>query len=214
MGANDDGRIGDGTTMQRTSPVAVLGVVGATALVLGHRHACVILGDRTVRCWGNNSAGQLGDGTMTNRSTPVAVAGLSDVVELSLGNSHSCARLMDGTARCWGRNGSGELGDGTMANSPTPVAVNGLTDVAQIAVGDYHTCARTSPGGAVYCWGANGMGQLGDGTGRNRLVPTRVSGLAAATGIALAAGKSCAILSGGELWCWGRFPGTPTLALP
>jgi alpha-tubulin suppressor-like RCC1 family protein len=57
-----------------------------------------------------------------------------------------------------------------------PVEIEGLTDVVEIAVASDHDCARTR-GGAVWCWGANRNGQLGDGTTTDRIAPVEVTGL-------------------------------------
>ncbi len=72
-----------------------------------------------------------------------------------------------------------------------------------VAAGERHTCAAIS-GGGVRCWGANGFGQLGDGTTTQQLTPTVVSTLTN-TVAALAAGgnHTCAISSAGGAKCWG-----------
>jgi alpha-tubulin suppressor-like RCC1 family protein len=73
-----------------------------------------------------------------------------------------------------------------------------------ITVGSNHTCALTA-GGAVYCWGANASGQLGDGTTTSRSDPRAVVGLAGAMFTYVAAGDShtCAVASNGVAYCWG-----------
>ena len=140
----------------------------------GYKHSCALMGDSTVKCWGDNSTGQLGDGTTTNRPRPKTVPGLSGVTQLSLGDGHSCALLSDGTVKCWGKNYSGQLGDGTALSRNNPAPVSGLTGAIQISLGWYHSCALLT-GGSVKCWGVNSRGQLGDGTSTDRSMASRSS---------------------------------------
>lgn len=78
-----------------------------------------------------------------------------------------------------------------------------MTGVTEIAAGALHTCAHQS--GVVSCWGSNVNGALGDGTAGNaRAVPRRVSGLpAGVVQVTAGGGHSCALTSGGDIWCWG-----------
>jgi hypothetical protein len=75
-GFNGEGELGDGTMMDRATPVVVQGLSGAVQIVAGGVHSCARFGDGTVKCWGGNYNGELGDGTTTQRSTPVVVRGL------------------------------------------------------------------------------------------------------------------------------------------
>jgi alpha-tubulin suppressor-like RCC1 family protein len=162
------------------------------------------LSNGTVECWGQTVTGQTG-------LSPAVVPGLSGGVQSisgsdgrGIGVENACAQLADGTAKCWGSNQWGELGDGTTNASPTAVLVKGLSGASAIATGGTHSCALIA-GGAVRCWGDNSQGELGIGIiGKpDAGAPTNVSGLTGA--IAVSAGQyfSCAILSSGEVDCWG-----------
>src|SRR6185503_4582422 len=99
---------------------------------------------------------------------PVQVVNLdSGVTQVVTGYWHACA-LKDGGVYCWGNNQSKQLGNNSSAvdsQVPVPVAdcsptCGGLdTGVRALVAGNHHTCALK--GGAVYCWGLNGKGQLG-----------------------------------------------------
>ena len=209
-GNNNHGQLGDGTTTQRLTPVAVAGLgSGVHALASGGDHSCAVTTAGAVFCWGDNVAGQVGDGTNTLRNTPVQVTGLgSGVQAISLGYYHSCALNTAGAVSCWGYDGVGSLGDGSTGDANharlTPVPVVGLgSGVRAIAAGYEHTCALTTAG-AVQCWGWNVGGQLGDGTKTQRLSPVPVAGLSSGVQ-ALAGGvyHTCALVTVGSVYCWG-----------
>ena len=74
-GDNSVGQLGDGTTTNRATPVAVLGGLGFTGVGAGEGHTCGVTVDGVAYCWGGNSQGQLGTGNVSYSSAPVKVAG-------------------------------------------------------------------------------------------------------------------------------------------
>jgi len=206
-GSGTDGRLGDGNGTAALTPVSVSGLLsGVVAVTAGFRHTCALTSAGAVQCWGGNTS-EIGDGATGGRQTPVAVSGLgSGVVAIDAGPSHTCAVTSSGAVWCWGENSDGRLGDGTSTTQNTPAPVNGLTSgVAAVAPGNWHSCAVTEAG-AVKCWGWNEDGQLGDGTTTWRVTPVPVSGLGSGVTAVSASseGHTCALTSGGAVWCWGR----------
>ncbi|MFN7725672.1 MAG: PKD domain-containing protein [Rubrivivax sp.] len=205
-GLNGSGQVGDGSNINRSTPVAVSGLAsGVVAISAGWEHMCALTSAGTVKCWGAGSNGQLGQGSIANSRTPVDVVGLpSGVVAISTGAYHSCALTSAGTVRCWGANFSGQLGNGTTSSSTTPVAVLGLEAgaVALDAFGE-HSCAITSARGLL-CWGLGTSGQLGNAGNLNSAVPLAVSGLSSGVA-AVNAGSyhTCALTQAGAVKCWG-----------
>jgi alpha-tubulin suppressor-like RCC1 family protein len=208
-GWNVYGQLGDGTTIDRHSPVDVVGLgSGVSQIHVGMFNACALTTVGGVKCWGENNAGQVGDGTTTERLTPTDVVGLtSGVADLSPsgGHAHNCVVTLAGGAKCWGWNHFGQLGDGTTTTRLTPVDVSGLTSgVAAIGMGTEENCALTT-GGGLKCWGYNWAGSLGDGTTQQRHTPVDVSGLTSGV-VAVSSGNdghTCALTDVGGVKCWG-----------
>ncbi len=169
------GGLGHDTWTSSNTPVTVGGINTATGAAAGLDHACAVLADASVRCWGGNTTGQLGDGTSDpdRHQASVAVSGIGTATAIAARSRHTCARLEDGTVRCWGSNGSGELGDGTTTQRSAPVAVTGIGTASKISTGSSHSCALLTDG-TVRCWGRNDSGQLGDASTTERHTPVAV----------------------------------------
>jgi alpha-tubulin suppressor-like RCC1 family protein len=178
--------------------------VCVSKLALGATHTCALSGGKAL-CWGGNASGQVGDGMMANRALPFQLPSLSDLADISAGYSHTCAVRRDGTVWCWGQNSWGELGNGNTNPGLVPVPVQLPTGVSAVAVaaGNEFTCAL-SQDPAVFCWGANGFGQLGQGS--TDMLPHPVPMLVSVTGAAeLSTGTyhACARTAVGGIVCWG-----------
>jgi len=131
------GWLGDGTTIDSTIPVPVVGYEGigplsnVTQISTGVSHTCALLTDGTVECWGGNLFGALGN-VGSSSPTPVQVTGvggsglLSDAIQISTGDDDTCALRSDNTVVCWGYNESGQLGNGTRIDSWIPLPVKGV----------------------------------------------------------------------------------------
>jgi alpha-tubulin suppressor-like RCC1 family protein len=178
----------------------------ATLVTDGHESYCAILTTGDIQCWGDNATGELGDGTTTTTSEAESVSGITSATALASDDAHSyCAILASRAVDCWGSNSSGELGNGTTTDSSVPVTVTGIsTAVAITGDGDGSYCAVLESG-AVDCWGANGLGQLGDDTTVDSSVPVTAKGIGTAVAITGDGdGSYCAVLQSGAVDCWGR----------
>lgn len=140
-GRNHHGQLGNGTTTDSTTPVAVSNITGATSIAAGQDHTCVALSNGEARCWGWNNRGQLGNGTTTDTLVPATVTGLTGAAAVSAGGGHTCAALTDQSVRCWGSNAWGALGNGSSAtDSKVPVMVSGISTATAISSGRAHLC--------------------------------------------------------------------------
>ena len=185
-GDNSEGQLGSRPEdlVHSPTPVQVKNIADATAIAAGEDYSCALRQDGTISCWGRNSSGQLGNEQEDSvySPTPVQVKNIADTTAIAAGWAHSCALRQDGTISCWGQSSSGQLGNDLEDSvySPTPVRVKNIADITAIAAGWDHSCALRQDG-AIFCWGDNGKGQLGDGTGGaygdESLVPVRVGDL-------------------------------------
>jgi prepilin-type N-terminal cleavage/methylation domain-containing protein len=222
-GNNTSGVLGDGTTVDRPSPVQVVrtGVLsGKTikSISAGDSHTCVIASDDNAYCWGANVNGGLGNGATVASSVPVAVTtsgALSGktIKSISSGYDFTCAIASDNNAYCWGTNNTGQLGINSTTRSLNPVAV--LTSgaligktVTSLSANYNHTCTVASDNNA-YCWGANASGEIGDGTTVTRTVPTAVTRTGVLNGKTIKSISSgfqynCVIASDDYPYCWGQ----------
>ena len=201
-GRNDAGQLGDGTEIQRDRPVLipVLGCSNVSHVALGEHHSAARCSDGTLWMWGGNDDGQLGDGTVADQARPVRVTapGCSAFAGIAMGGRHSAALCSDGTLWVWGRGLYGQVGSGTTADQARPlsVTVQGCTAFASVALGHYHSAAICSADGALWMWGRNDGGQLGDGAGL-KTSPARVaSPVCRVAKLSLGAGHSAALCTG------------------
>jgi alpha-tubulin suppressor-like RCC1 family protein len=209
-GDNNDGQLGDGSTVSSVRPVRVPGLTGVTAVAAGSQFSLALLSDGTVMAWGDNQFGQLGNGTLTNSDVPVAVTGLTKVTAVSAGGQFALALESSGSVMSWGDNESDQLGDGqdvsVQSLSEVPVAVVKLTNAQAIAAGFEFAVVLTTKGG-VKVWGDNGFFELGRPNGfpggiSDSDVPLDLTGTGKVTAIAAGALFGLAV-SGGKVRAWG-----------
>ena len=209
-GYNGFGQLGDGTTFDSSTPLAITLASGvtATAIAAGSYHSLAIGSNGTVYTWGSNSSGQLGNGTTNESDSPAAITLASGVTATAIagGGAYSLAIGSNGKVYAWGFNSDGQLGNGTTTSSSTPVAItlaSGVTATA-IAAGAYHSLAIGSDG-KVYSWGYNGGGELGNGTTTSSSTPMAITLASGVTPRTIAAGTShsLAIGSNGTVYAWG-----------
>lgn len=155
------------------------------------------------------------------------------VVAIFTGPQNTCAVLADTDAKCWGASDFGTLGSGStktigdgpneMGSALAPLSLGTGKNAASVAPGWHHSCALLTDG-TVKCWGTGALGALGYGDTADRGMKPNQMGdalpalaLPPVQSIHVAQDRSCALLTTGELRCWGtgqadlggRFQGTP-----
>jgi alpha-tubulin suppressor-like RCC1 family protein len=193
-----------------TKPQKVPGMTEAVAVQGGGHHVLWLLRNRTLQACGKNENGQLGVGEgIAYSALPKALPGLSNVVEVSAGEKSSCARTSTGAVYDWGADYNGQVGNGMEQASvyePFKVPLPGVA--SEISCGgdlppNGHTLALVE--GAVYGWGADGGGQIGDEQTVNKRTPTLARAVSSLglTHIVASGACSLGLNAAGNVYAWG-----------
>jgi alpha-tubulin suppressor-like RCC1 family protein len=210
-GNDSDGELGSGgTSSVATLPVMVTGGHHFTQVAVGGHRSCGVEAGGAVYCWGKHFAAYAAPAQALCEidqhgcdPTPVALAGGLSLHGLTLGSESACGLDGHGAAYCWGTNFSGEMGTGGTSRTEVsaPVAVATSERFAQIDASAGNTCAVTTDH-RPFCWGANDMAQIGDGTTVARYVPTPVAGGYRFKSISAGNLTTCG-LTVSTVYCWG-----------
>ena len=127
-------------------------------------------------------------------------------VQITAGSKVTCVRRGGGSLKCWGANRNGETGE---VQGISQVASLGLVDVSAAGrenASGTHVCGVDGQG-RVWCWGRNVDGELGNGQVGGptdvQAQPQQVPLPAAAIAVAAGGHHSCALVTGGSVYCWG-----------
>ena len=242
-GSNYRGQLGLGDGLHRGDhrgemgdrlPFVDLGHQRAVHISAGDSHVCALMGDGSVRCWGENLWGLLGVGILygdigdepgeMGAHLPAVDLGpdCAPIRSLHAGGRSTCALFEDGRVKCWGSNTHGDLGlghddyvggDAAEMGAALPYVDLGGR-VHHLAVGNRHACAVLD--GGVKCWGEGHgglMGQpmgssegLGDAPGEMGEALPFIDLGRADPPIQVTAGShhNCALFADGWVKCWGQ----------
>jgi alpha-tubulin suppressor-like RCC1 family protein len=130
-GDNSFGQLGIGSTAldsNQSVPTLVQGVGELVDIAAAADATCVVLGDHTVKCWGDAAylvMPAVAPAATSSTSSPAHAPGVTQALDVSTSGSHACVRREDATVVCWGLNDQGQVGNGTMGlgdDSLVPVA--------------------------------------------------------------------------------------------
>jgi TonB family protein len=179
------GQLVNGTMLRR--PTAIRGNQKFVTVSAGWDLTCGLTAEGKAYCWGPDSLRRSGNVNVGGIAAPVPMPAGVSFASISVGLLYACASASDGSAYCWRDArfnrlaGVSILSSESYKNRPgrdddgheTPVRVAGDQRFTMVSAGTYHACGVTT-GGAVYCWGDNQDGHLGDGTTNASATPVRV----------------------------------------
>ncbi len=211
-GRGDLGQTGDGfeESKDRIFATRIPTISSAIGISAGQSHACALVKDKSVLCWGSNDFWQLGNNVSNIEKLPIKVQGLPEIKQIASGLNHNCALGDNGFAYCWGDNRFGQLGNGNKNLFKTnPNIVLGLSGVNSLQLGANTSCAITKTP-EVKCWGWGRDGQLAGLEIANQYFPTETT-LKNLVSISPGRTKACGIFNASNsslLYCWGTLIGT------
>ena len=192
------GRIGDITTVNKSSPVQIGTLNNWSNVANGINGTLAVKTDGTLWAWGYNDPpifGNNASGTLV--SSPIQIGTLSNWSKVTLAQSFAMAIKTDGTLWGWGLNTSGELGAYQFYR-------NVIDDVSEYSSGSSNTMVIKT-NGTLWAWGSN-LGTfyaLGDGTTVNRSSPVQIGTFTDWSKISTSSSNGMAIKNNGTLWGWG-----------
>ena len=203
------GCLGNGTTVDYSSPVQVGALTNWRNVACGYSFTAAVKTDGTLWTWGIGSTGQPGNGSRGYYSSPIQVGALTDWKQISCGTNWAVAVKFDGTIWSWGAGANGNLGNNTNnVNYSSPVQIGALTNWKQVSAGSAHHMAIKTDGTLWGCgynsyFTTNGGGQLGNGTTVNYSSPIQIGSLNTWAQVATGNAHTVAIRTNGTLWAWG-----------
>jgi len=188
-GAGAAGQLGHGLNPSSLQPVMVDSLSSVSGVAAGADYSCGLDVNFAVYCWGSA-------GTVSSGNTPSVINFLGSPgpplagTDLATTDAFACALRVD-KPWCWGEGYQRAAGE---VNLPNVIALEDSSG---------HVCALVQ-GGAVYCWGANDAGQIGNGlAGGSVASPTEVSALPGpASSLGPGSHHTCAVVQG-SVACWG-----------
>jgi len=202
-GYNEFGQLGDGTTVNKSSPIQIGIANDWQTIATNNNHTVALKKDGSLWAWGSNNYGQLGDATIIQKNAPTQIGTATNWKTIAAGYEHTTAIKTDGTLWVWGSNNNGQLGDGSTTYKTVPTQMGILTSWKTVACGWGNTIAIKTDE-TLWAWGYNRLGKLGNGTKVDSHIPIQIGTTNDWSMILCGNGHTIALKKDGRLWSWGN----------
>ena len=177
-GFNNSGQIGDNTVVARSSPVQIGNLLWTSAVSGLDSSSYGIRLDGTLWSWGKNTVGELGENDGINRSSPVQI-GTGSWKQLAAGFGNAFSIDTNNYLWSWGLNSQGQLGLNDTVHRSSPVQVGTSSWIMVSAgqsgdIGNAYVVSAIRSDGALFTWGNNTYGGLGDNSIVNKSSPVQI----------------------------------------
>jgi alpha-tubulin suppressor-like RCC1 family protein len=199
IGTNNVAQLGQAYQDAVPTPTRLSSIEGARAIAAARDATCVVLADRSVRCFGVDPTEDRSEGAgpydfaSVMRADDILMGGAIEAPEPSARQVGFIVCALTGRLpTCWGNNGASHLPTQNPGVLYDPSTLASMDGTKALAFGHEHACSLSEEG-EVMCWG---------GRGRARALPTPIKGVSDAAAIAVGADEGCALLSDGTVTCW------------
>ncbi len=181
-GINTYGQLGDGTLINKNVPIQIgtntkwtqISASPQHVMAINDTNPLLITGSKTLWGWGENSLGQLGNGITPDQTTPIQIGTAIDWGQVSAGGFYSVAQKVDGRLFAWGSNFYGQLGINSTANTTIRTQIGTDADWSSNFVAGSGFTLAIKNNGTLWAWGENSLGQLGNGSTTDSLLPIQI----------------------------------------
>jgi len=214
----NNGCLGNGTYVNESMPIDITSFFnlndGETIIDIktGNSHSHALSSQNRLFSWGNNGWGQLGNGTVIAHTSPLDITSFFNletgeiIIDVFPSLMHSFV-ITSSRVFSWGNNGHGQLGDNSITYRTSPVDITSSfslddnEEINELTLGNFHSIAITS-NERLFVWGANDVGQLGNGSVSNKYSPVEL--LESYQKLSHGEKHTIALNDQGQIFSWGN----------